>query len=413
VQPVSDLVRYEPAFGANVRVTEYARPMLSDEIETAQTIHTMDQHAEADAAHRLVINATLRALSEAGIGLDASALEKAIAVYWFLKRTIRYVPTPATSPLVDQTLIPPVSLLSMPDPEGDCPQFSMLAAAMLRVCCVPSFFVTIAADPEMEQYSHVYNTVRVAPGRFLPFDSSNGPAPGAEYAQWSKKKVWPTRHRFGCDVTAARAGFGDARSHIPEVTPMMHNAGARTGRNQVLRRRLNGPRDYASYSAHGHIFRALQGLGQLECDEDGNCYDSSTGTYTPAPVNVSLSDLQSSAVQGDCAYGMDASGNCLPGTTPLATVAAGSGAGVPSAPSGALPLVASIVNTAAAAAAPAIAAASRQAPYYITNPATGQSVLYNPNTGTTASGIFSGSSGSSGIFLLLIAGLGIFALSKG
>lgn len=27
-------------------------------------------------------------------------------------------------------------------------------------------------------------------------------------------------------------------------------------------------------------------LGSINCDQDGNCYDDSTGTYTPAPVTT-------------------------------------------------------------------------------------------------------------------------------
>lgn len=212
-KPVTDQLRYDPSFARDVRVREFPRPMLSDEIETAQTIATMDELAEADAAHRLVIDATAIALQEAGIDQTATPLQKAIAVFWYLKRRVRYVTTPATSALVDQTLIPPASLLSMPDPEGDCPQFSMLAAAMLRVCCVPSLFVTIAADPALDQYSHVYNAVCVNDEVFLPFDSSNGPAPGAEYAHWSKRRMWPTTHPFFCD--SARNNGNTGRPGLP------------------------------------------------------------------------------------------------------------------------------------------------------------------------------------------------------
>lgn len=173
--------------------------MLSDEVETAQTVHMMDELAEADAAHRLVIEATYRALDQAGLNLESSDYAKAVAVFWFLKRTIRYVPTPGTSPLVDQTLIPPATLLAMPDPEGDCPQFSMLASAMMKVLCVPCLYKTIAADEAFpDTYSHIYNIVRIAPGRFMPFDSSNGPEPGAEYSRAFKRRVWPQVHKTKC-----------------------------------------------------------------------------------------------------------------------------------------------------------------------------------------------------------------------
>jgi transglutaminase-like putative cysteine protease len=230
LRPASDTVRYDTLFSGPVRIAEYPRPMLSDEVETAQTVHMMDELADADAAHRLVIEATYRALDEAGRTLESSDYEKAVAVFWFLKRTIRYVPTPGTSPLVDQTLIPPATLLAMPDPEGDCPQFSMLASAMLRVLCVPCFYKTIAADQDYpDTYSHIYNVVRVGAGRFMPFDSSNGPEPGAEYSPAFKRRIWPQvlktkcgRNRLGDAGDSVSSTIGSAVDSIPTtITPTM------------------------------------------------------------------------------------------------------------------------------------------------------------------------------------------------
>ena len=169
--------------------------MRSDDEETAQTVTYMDELAAADANDAAVAAAAAEALDQAGIDAGADPLRKAQAVYWWLKRTVRYVATPGTSPLVDQTLIPPCTLLAMPEPIGDCPQFSMLAAAIFRVLCMDSLFVTIAAEPAFpDQWSHIYNTVEVFPGQYMPFDSSNGPEPGAEYAKPFKRRVWPRPH---------------------------------------------------------------------------------------------------------------------------------------------------------------------------------------------------------------------------
>ncbi|MGB6477436.1 MAG: hypothetical protein WBF04_25565, partial [Candidatus Sulfotelmatobacter sp.] len=247
-----------------MRVAEYPRPMLSDEVETAQTIAMMDELADADAAHRLVIEATANALDQAGISLDAGTEAKTNAVYWWLKKTIRYIPTPGTSPLVDQTLIPPASLLAMPDPEGDCPQFSMLAQAMLRVCCIRSFFKTIAADPDFpETYTHVYNVVEIAPDRFTAFDSSNGPAPGAEYAHRLKERVWPQIRKMKCQPRG-----GDSLSAKGNEAMVKNYRRNPSNRNVTLRSRMNGT---------SHLFYPLQGLGRMGdtvCDQDGNCYDT-------------------------------------------------------------------------------------------------------------------------------------------
>ena len=126
--------------------------MRSDDEETAQTVSYMDELAAADANDPAVIAATAEALDAADMDVNASPLQKAHAVFWFLKRTVRYVPTPGTSPLVDQTLITPTAILAMPEPIGDCPQFSMLAAAMFRVLCMECLFVTIAAEKMVEPH---------------------------------------------------------------------------------------------------------------------------------------------------------------------------------------------------------------------------------------------------------------------
>ena len=351
--------------------------MRSDDEETAQTVAYMDELAAANAGDRAVIAATADALSDAGIDArSATPLQQACAVYWWLKKTIRYVPTPGTSPLVDQTLISPCAVLAMPEPIGDCPQFSMLACAMFRVLCMRSLFVTIAAEPSApDQWSHIYNTVEISPSQWMPFDSSNGPSPGAEYAKPFKRRVWPRIAPGKC------IGKEGSKEMMRSTTHQKSPAGMRN--------------------------RALRGaMGTVNCDQDGNCYDDSTGIYTPAPAGSysstdSLSD-QVAAINNlsDSVYGT-ASNTPSSGTTINLN---------PNSPA-ANPLN-TLITSAAAAAAPIIKAATTQAPYYITNPVTGQSVLYNPNTATTVGTLSSSLSSLSPTTLLIGIGLlAAFALS--
>jgi len=348
-QPQFRSSRFEPGFGRSVAIAEFSRPGMSDDVETAQTITLMDELASRDAPTRIVVAATQRALDEAGIDAAAPALDKACAIFWFLKRCIRYVPVPGTSPLVDQTLIPPASLLDMPDPEGDCAQFSMLANAMLRVACVSSFFKTIAADPDFpETFTHVYNVVEIGDGSFMPFDSSNGPEPGAEYARRFKSRVWPQLNRPRCKET----------SMMRTIRPNQHQR-PRGYRNSALRGSL------------GIAFLPLSGLHDVQCDQDGNCYTD--GVLTSSPPSTAPSGYYEDPAE----LGQYSS-------PPITS-------GGSSSSSGANPysLAAALAADAASVAAPLTKALSQQAPYYITNPATGQSVLYNPNTGATASGVSS------------------------
>ena len=339
--------------------------MRSDDEETAQTVGYMDELAAADASDRAVIAAAAEALEAAGIDARSSTpMEQACAVYWWLKRTIRYVPTPGTSPLVDQTLITPCAVLAMPEPIGDCPQFSMLAAAIFRVLCIPSLFVTIAAEPSFpDQWSHIYNTVEIEPGRFMPFDASNGPSPGAEYAKPFKRRVWPRLTPGKC---ANKEGS----------TEMMRSSTHHRTPGSMRNRTLRGA------------------LGAVNCDQDGNCYDDSSGIYTPGPTGSydstdplgdqisAINDL-SDSVYGSGSPSGSTTINLNPGSSP-----------------GVNPLNL-LITDAAAAAAPLIKAATTQQPYYITNPVTGQSVLYNPNTGTTAGSLSSSLSALSPTTLLI------------
>lgn len=372
---------YVPEFGRVVRIVEYDRPMLSDDVETAQTVSYMDSLAAADAGDPAVIEATAAALEDAGLDMSASPLAKAQAVYWWLKRTIRYVPTPGTSPLVDQTLITPCAVLAMPEPIGDCPQFSMLACAMFRVLCMESLFVTIKAEREFpDLWSHIYNTVEVFPGQFLPFDSSNGPAPGAEYAQPFAKKVWPRIAPRQCN--RSRKETMVRNSYAGRSVPSM--------RNRVLRRNL----------------------GDVQCDSDGNCYDTG-GQLVTSPSQTAAGDsaflmtgapltplqlAQQQASQGDCAYGADFSGGCLP----MPAGGMPSPASSPANPSNWLNTLANDVTSLGTS----LIRSAQPKPIYITGP-NGQQVLYNPATGTIAS---AATSISPTVIALGLLGIGAFAL---
>lgn len=333
----------------------------------------MDELAAADANDAAVIAAAHEALEIAGLDETCSAFAKACAVYWWLKDTIRYVPTPGTSPLVDQTLISPSAVLAMPEPIGDCPQFSMLACAMFRVLCMRSLFVTIAAEQlAPDQWSHIYNTVEVAPGSWMPFDSSNGPEPGAEYAKPFKRRVWPQIAPDNCNK--GKPAMMRSTRHRPAAS--MRN-------------------------------RALRGaMGDVSCDQDGNCYDNGSGTYTPAPVDLAPIDVVGGATP-DCAFG-GVWPNCITPSTAIPSMPAAIPSPTPAGGGGSVinpNLLAQIVGNTVS---PIIKAAAQQAPYYVTNPATGQSALFNPNTGTFASATTSALSSLSPTTLLI--GVGILAV---
>lgn len=340
-----------------MRVREFERPMLSDEVETGQTIAYMEELACFDAGERSVIAAANEALSDAGLDQNADSFRKACAIFWWLKRHIRYVPTPATSALVDQTLIAPSALLAMPDPHGDCPQFSMLAAAMCRICCVPCFFVTIAADPKYPTiYSHVYNAVQVsmACGDLMPFDSSNGPEPGAEYAIALKKKTWPRT--------------------IPDHCKPKGKAMLRTAMQ---------PRGYRSAALRGTL------------GDDTTGYDPSIDYSQLTPPTVP--DLTTTQIDAGYLPNLAAEQS-----TANATIASLAPSLQPSSSSG---FLSTLANDLTSLAKPLVNSAASK-PYYVTA-SNGQQVLYNPATGQVVSGLsasLSNISSTGWIFIAAIVG---------
>ena len=358
---------YLPEFGRAVRILEYDRPMMSDDIETAQTVSYMDEIAARDANDAAVANATAEALDDADIDENAPAFLKAHAVYWWLKRTIRYVPTPGTSPLVDQTLITPCTVLAMPEPIGDCPQFSMLASAMFRVLCMDSMFVTIAAEDKFpDQWSHIYNTVEVSPGVYMPFDSSNGPEPGAEYARPFKRRVWPRIATGRCSQRRKEAMVRN--TFAGRAIPTMRN-------------------------------RTLRGaMGDVQCDQDGNCYDSGT-LISAGNVCTDASCMMTgpNVNPNDPALQIDSSSG---GSLSPAGSSSSSSSSSPS-------WLTALINDVGSIGSSALKASTQKQPYYITGP-NGQAVLYNPNTGTVGA---TSSIGTISPTVLLFGALGIGALA--
>lgn len=168
-----------------------ARPS-DDEAATAQTIAAMRALVDADALAPAVQRAAWRAAAGA-----TTARKRAEDVFWWIKQHVRFVedaelarPLSGT-PDEDEVLVRPIDLLAMPCPAGDCDDFSMLCAAMLRVLGVPSEFVTVAANRKTpEMYSHVYVRAATEDG-WLALDCSHGPRPGWECARAGKIRTWP------------------------------------------------------------------------------------------------------------------------------------------------------------------------------------------------------------------------------
>jgi hypothetical protein len=378
-----DRTEYLAEFGRPVRIVEIDRPMRSDDEETAQTIEMMRAIAEKDAADPAVRRAAAEALEDAGIDRYASPIDKASAVFWYLKRTITYVATPGTSPFVDQTLISPCAVLGMPEPIGDCPQFSMLACAIFRVLCMHSMYVTIAAEKtEPDTWSHVYNQVEIAPGVYLPFDSSNGPEPGAQYAKPFKRRVWPG---------------------LPKSTHC-------TNRKEAMVR--------TNYRGRAGSMRSRSLRGSLGDDawDAGTSIDAPVAVPTPPDVfgagGAGMVGVPGVITGSDSTFIYSTDSNGTQYSTPLESLfpsGSGGGSGSAAAPSSSGNLLNALLTDVGQIGTSLVKAAVTPKPYYITN-AAGQQVLYNPATGGVVSTGLNLGSISPTIWVVAAAGLGALLL---
>lgn len=153
-------ILYDPGLG---RPVNYHLTVVGDDPDeqVAATIALMREYVRADWQHPLVINDAARAYSAQADG------DPIAAVFWFVKRRLRFTADetilepfrfPAGMPGIE-ALIRPLDMALQPEGRqlGDCDDYVMYAAALLRGLGVESSFVTVAADPaDPRRYSHVY-----------------------------------------------------------------------------------------------------------------------------------------------------------------------------------------------------------------------------------------------------------------
>ena len=181
-----------PFFDTPVSCTAFERPNPpDDETATAQTIGMMAILAALDSDAPQIVGA----MRDATAGCTTDRL-KAAAIHRWVKARVRFVNDSSLAgfdkdPDQAEVLVRPVDLLAMPAPAGDCDDFSMLVASMLRAAGIRCAFVTVAADPYSPDYSHVYVQVFTRAGDRIPLDASHGPRFGWEAPATGKRRVWP------------------------------------------------------------------------------------------------------------------------------------------------------------------------------------------------------------------------------
>ena len=170
--------------------------------QVADTIGLMSHYVREDSRNPTVIK---DAAQIAPPGTDPTE-----AVFWHVKQLIRFQHDEVTAkPLesrllkmglgypVVEVLIRPVDMLTWREDTGqqqvgDCDDYAMLTAALLRAHGIRSSFVTAAADPRIPgQFSHVYVAAYPESGR-IALDTSHGSYPGWEVSEHvTRREEWP------------------------------------------------------------------------------------------------------------------------------------------------------------------------------------------------------------------------------
>lgn len=189
---------FHPAFGHEIGLS--AVELSTDpDTQVAQVVnHLMRPYSETDGLTPELRSDAMRA---------SSPDDPLTGNFFDLKRRIRFVQdehtgAPFSSWLkgpVIETLVRPIDLRLMREPQGDCDDFAMTMRARLIALGIPSAFCTTAVDwDDPTRFSHVYAVAYCDSGACGPYwsgrvalDASHGPYPGWECPNpFDKRKDW-------------------------------------------------------------------------------------------------------------------------------------------------------------------------------------------------------------------------------
>lgn len=183
-------------FASTPRISRRSTNPYNNHVSTADTVGQMDALVSASLDSPTIIDACLDACRDQQ---DSSDKEISDALWYWIKNHVRFVTDEQTMtamgiPIDNPTkelLIAPTTLLTMPDPQGDCDDFSMLSKTMLAQCGIRSSFVTIKAQAdEPKLWTHIYVKVYMSDGSTMMFDTSHGHWPGWETKNYWEKREW-------------------------------------------------------------------------------------------------------------------------------------------------------------------------------------------------------------------------------
>ncbi len=207
--PQADLEAIQTSYGPTSQwakriVVNHTPSKFEDsDYSTAHTIHLMACLAKRYAKSPLVLSNLQSAIASLE---NPTCRSLARQIFWFIKNRVMFVEdeTIILNGLRGdlnkhkELLICPDALLSMPQPIGDCDDFSLLGASMLVACGVPTSYITVAVDRnEPMRFGHVYLKVYLIDeppqdGLCISecLDISHGSYPGWEAGDYTRKREW-------------------------------------------------------------------------------------------------------------------------------------------------------------------------------------------------------------------------------
>jgi hypothetical protein len=184
-------------FASAPRIDRRITNQGNNHVSTADTVAQMQAIVSASLNSPAIINACLDACQNLQYGCSDRDISDAL--WYWIKNHVRFVTDEQTMTAMEipienptkELLIAPATLLAMPDPQGDCDDFSMLGKTMLAQCGIRSSFITIKAQAdEPKLWTHIYVKVYLGDGSTMMFDSSHGHWPGWETRNYWEKREW-------------------------------------------------------------------------------------------------------------------------------------------------------------------------------------------------------------------------------
>lgn len=215
--------------------------LAADEAVTWSTVTAMDVLARESATDSAIMSLAW------SLTAGARSIDEAIAsIFAWLQQNVSFVEDAANVAGQGvgrltrdaELLISPARLLAMPEPAGDCDEFSMAFKALATAAGldVDICFATIAADQTRpDEYSHVFCVVD---GRAV--DASHGPRPGwiaapGAVTRFGSVVKWTGKYReWVCERVSRLQGLGavSLRETLINAIP----GAIETGQEVLLRR---------------------------------------------------------------------------------------------------------------------------------------------------------------------------------